>query len=62
MANKICKKCGKDITYGINGCMLMDVCFECYGGFPKYAPAHKTSSYSWDDMDALEDRCINDGE
>lgn len=58
MADKICKKCKKDIIYGVNGCMLMDECFDCHGGLPKYAPARKANRYSWDELDALEDKCI----
>lgn len=39
---KICKVCGKKITLGVNGCTLMDDCFDCHGGFPKYpAPTAK---------------------
>ena len=39
---KICKVCGKKITLGVNGCTLMDDCFDCHGGYPKYpAPVTK---------------------
>lgn len=38
---KICKICGKKIVLGVNGCTLMDDCFDCHGGYPKY-PEPKT--------------------
>lgn len=57
---KKCIKCGSEITNGINGCEALNECFVCHGGYPKYAPAvTKRESYSWDELDALEDRCIN---
>lgn len=34
---KVCKVCGKKITLGVNGCTMMDDCFDCHGGYPKYA-------------------------
>ncbi len=57
---KICSVCGKEIINGINGCQLMKECFDCHGGFPKYAPPTKRETVSWSELDALEDRCIND--
>lgn len=40
---KICKICGKKIVLGVNGCTLMDDCFDCHGGYPKYPkPTTKT--------------------
>lgn len=59
---KKCIKCGSEITNGINGCAALNECFACHGGYPKYAPASKRETYSWDELDALEDRCINDEE
>lgn len=64
MTMKICSKCGKEIIYGINGCQMMNECFECHGGFPQYAKA--TGRYvkviSEDELDAMEDRCLRDEE
>ena len=58
-----CIKCGTEIINGINGCAALNECIACHGGYPKYAPAvTKRESYSWDELDALEDRCINDEE
>lgn len=60
---KKCIKCGSEIINGINGCAALNECFACHGGYPKYAQAiTKRESYSWDELDALEDRCINDEE
>ena len=60
---KKCIKCGKEIIYGVNGCMLMDDCIDCHGGYPKYpAPRTATKTVSWDDLDALENRCVRDFE
>lgn len=60
---KTCVICGKEIVNGINGCQLMKECFDCHGGFPKYpAPRQMRETVSWDELDALEDRCVNDWE
>ena len=59
---KICPVCGKEIINGINGCQLMNECFDCHGGYPKYAPATKRNVIDWNTLDALEDRCIRDWE
>ena len=57
-------KCGKEIVDGVNGCQLLDECFICHGGYPKYAKSCTTSGgyLSWEELDILEDRCLNDGE
>ena len=57
---KRCIKCGSEIINGINGCEILNERFACHGGYPKYAPTSKRETYSWDELDALEDRCIND--
>ena len=59
---KKCIRCGIEIINGINGCEILNECFTCHGGYPKYTPASKRETYSWDELDALEDRCINDEE
>ncbi len=59
---KICVKCGKEIINGINGCEMMKECFDCHGGFPKYAPPTVKETVGWDELDALEDRCVRDWE
>lgn len=60
---KTCVICGKEIINGINGCQIMKECFDCHGGYPKYpAPRQMRETISWDELDALEDRCINDWE
>ena len=59
---KICPICGKEIINGINGCQLMNECFDCHGGYPKYAPATNRNVIDWNALDALEDRCIRDWE
>ena len=60
-----CVICGCDIEYGINGCMLMNECFKCHGGFPKY-PKPTAKPFGWNlsdsELDDLEGRCIDDGE
>lgn len=57
---KKCIKCGKEIKYGINGCQLMNECFKCHGGFPQYAKATRKENISYDELDAMEDRCLRD--
>lgn len=59
---KTCIRCGKQIINGINGCQLMVDCFECHGGFPKYAPPTTRETVTWSELDALEDRCVRDWE
>ena len=59
---KTCIKCGKQIINGVNGCQLMTDCFECHGGFPKYAPPIARETVTWSELDALEDRCVRDWE
>ena len=34
---KRCIKCGKKIVYGVNGCSMLNDCFECRGGHPDYS-------------------------
>ena len=57
---KKCSKCGKQIIYGVNGCQLIDECFICHGGYPKYPAATKRETVDWNELDALEDRCVRD--
>lgn len=33
---KKCVKCNCEIVNGENGCMMLDVCYKCNGGFPVY--------------------------
>lgn len=62
---KTCLTCGKEIIYGINGCQMMNICFDCNGGYPDYS--RNKSNFRWNlpDYDALdytEGRCIKDNE
>lgn len=58
-----CPICGKIIENGITGCAIMPECFDCHGGFPTYAKGtHRDVPVSWDELDALEDRCLGDWE
>ena len=60
---KTCVICGMEIINGVNGCMIMNECFDCHGGYPKYpAPRQMIETISWSELDALEDRCVNDWE
>lgn len=59
---KTCIRCGVKIINGINGCQLMKECFDCHGGFPKYPAPTVKESVGWDELDALEDRCVRDWE
>ena len=62
---KICRNCGVEIINGQNGCQLMgDICFTC-GGAPNYnncPPRRLYNEMTWDEVDALENLCIDDGE
>ena len=56
---KKCIKCGCEIEYGVNGCMLMNECFECHGGYPNYIKSTKNIfSISWDELDYIEGKCL----
>ena len=58
--DKRCKICGRPITYGINGSQMFDTCMECYR--PQYhcSPTPIRNNVDWDELDALEDRCLGD--
>ena len=59
---KRCKTCGCEIVYGVNGCMMLDDCNKCHG--PVHYPAPiEIDPFEYatcDDLDALEDRCLDD--
>ena len=58
---KRCVKCGVIIINGVNGCTLMDDCFTCHGGYPKYpAPIVKAHEYSDDEINAILDDVLHD--
>lgn len=60
---KKCTSCGCEIVNGVNGCSLLPVCFSCNGGLPKYpAPVVRGpfQDVNDDELNALEDRCLND--
>lgn len=60
---KYCVKCGTEIKNGLNGCMMLNVCFDCNGGYPDYSRNKSNfhwNSTDWNDLDAAEDRCIKD--
>ena len=60
---KKCAKCGVPIEYGVNGCMLMDICFSCNGGYPQYPPATKRGLIENDEyFDYIESLCVDNGE
>ncbi len=55
-----CKTCGAPIVYGINGAQMLEECLDCYR--PSYfcRPTPVRSEVDWDELDALEDRCLGD--
>lgn len=59
---KQCCKCGCKIENGVNGCMLMNECFDCHGGYPKY-PKPTPKPFGWNftdsEIDYLEGRCLS---
>lgn len=58
---KRCITCGCEIVNGVNGCTYLSDCFTCHGGYPRYAPPVKAEpTYTAEELDALEDRCLND--
>lgn len=60
---KRCITCGKEIINGINGCQMMNECFDCHGGYPDYSRNKSNFHWnngSWNDLDAVEDRCLGD--
>ena len=68
--NKFCCHCGKPITYGKNGCMVLPMCFDCHKEltghyYPQYIDIPKIMPEQWanisqEDLDLLEDRCLGD--
>lgn len=41
--------------------MFLDVCFACNGGHSRYPkPVKVEPQYTAEELDALEDRCMND--
>ena len=55
---KKCTKCGKSIINGENGCMIMDICFTCNGGYPQYNKKSikftQTADEAYEEMNTLE--------
>ena len=63
--NIVCSCCGTEITNGVNGCMLMDICFVCSkGNYPsKYTKiVSNVGNVSSEAGDYYESRCIDRGE
>lgn len=61
MKTKKCRKCGNEFNlyrFGAPGDPTRDICWNCKP--PYYAPATKRSTTGWDELDALEDRCVRD--
>ena len=62
MKNVKFRKCGTYFDlykFGAPGDPTRNICWSCYP--PTYAPATKRNlSGSWSELDALEDRCVND--
>lgn len=58
--NKYCSICGKPIVYGINGAQISNYCIECQPITYYYNPAPIRNNYSYEELNSLEDRCIND--
>lgn len=60
---KTCKKCGKEIINGVNGCMLAgDICFDCQPWDMKPAKSPRAVVYTYEELCSLENLCIDDGE
>lgn len=60
---KICSKCGKEfdlMKYGYPGNPYRKVCWECEP--PTYAKSTRREIVSWDELDAMEDRCLRETE
>lgn len=58
---KKCIKCGKEIVNGVNGCMLLNKCFDCHGGYPDYSRNQSNIHWSnadWDALDTVEGKCM----
>ena len=60
---KTCERCGRAITYGVNGCQMMNICFKCNGGYPDYS--RNKSNFHWnaqdyDALDFVEGKCIKE--
>lgn len=61
-SRRICPKCGKEfdlLQFGYPGNPHRQICWSCEP--PIYAkPRPMEPSYSWAELDALEDRCLGD--
>lgn len=56
---KMCKLCKCVIINGQNGCAMYDTCTDCKPVHYITQPRQK-ASYTYDDIDKLENMCIND--
>jgi len=61
---KTCRKCGTEITNGVNGCSFLgDICFKCNGGYPDYSRLKPiTPESSEEECNYYEDLCLSMGE
>lgn len=59
-ADKHCRICGKPIMYGINGAQMLDTCLDCYRPTYHCQPTRVQNNVNWDELDAMEDRCLGD--
>jgi len=58
---KVCTNCKREfdmLRYGYPGNIFRTVCYECEP--PRYAMSTRRKSITWDELDALEDRCLAD--
>lgn len=58
-----CSKCGREfdlMKYGYPGNPYRKICWECEP--PTYAKATGRKVISYDELDAMEDRCLRDAE
>lgn len=59
-ADTHCKLCGKPIVYGINGAMISEFCTDCRPIHYHCEPTPVRNEVDWDELDAMEDRCLGD--
>ena len=58
--DKHCAVCGRPIIYGFNGAQVSECCIECRPITYSYNPTPVKINCSYDELNALEDRCLHD--
>ena len=56
---KRCRICGTEIINGGNGCAMLEICFDCNGGTPKYNYKPRPLPTTFEELEASEARALS---